>query len=74
MAKISGGITFDVAEIESFSAEVLPAKNGMPKITAKARRDVQRTHAAFCRALQGVGLYEEFITPLSAMMERFKEI
>jgi hypothetical protein len=72
--KISGGITFNVDEIEAVVAAEKKVRNGKPAVSIKARKDLLKTHAAFCRALEAVGLYEQFIAPLSEMMEKFKEV
>jgi hypothetical protein len=69
--RISGGTTFDVGEIEGAEAEPgKKPKNGAPLVSTKDRREAVALLDKFSRALQKIGLYEQFISPLSQIRER----
>jgi uncharacterized ParB-like nuclease family protein len=73
--KISGGMTFDVEEIEAAVAVMpKPKKNGRPVVSAKDRKDCLTVHAKLCRSLMAIGIYDEFIGPLSQIATRLKEL
>lgn len=64
--------SFDPA---SFADE--PAKKpkpGKPTVSVKQRKDCLALLGKLCRALNVVGVYEEFITPLSQIQERLEQI
>jgi hypothetical protein len=73
--KISGGVTFNVAEIEAaVVAPLKPRKNGRPVVSAKDRKDCLAALGKLCRSLQAIGIYDEFIEPLSQITERLKSV
>lgn len=69
--RISGGVTFDVEEIEG-AAEAEPArklKNGAPLVSTKDRKEAVALLDKLGRVLTRIGLYERFISPLSQIRE-----
>jgi hypothetical protein len=73
--KISGGTSFNVNEIESATAvSEKPHRNGQPVVGSKTRKECLALHGKLCRALKAVGIYEEFIEPLSQIIKRLKEV
>lgn len=70
-ARISGGTSFDVEEIEGAEAEPgRKPKNGAPLVSTKDRKEAVKACDALSRWLNKLGVYEEFITPMSAIRER----
>jgi hypothetical protein len=75
VSKISGGTTFNVKEIEAATAVAeRPHRNGKPVVGSKTRKECLALHGKLCRALKAVGIYEEFIEPLSQIIKRLKEV
>lgn len=69
--RISGGVTFDVEEIEGAEAEPgRKPKNGAPLVSTKDRKEAVALLDKLSRALQKVGLYESFVSSLSQIRER----
>jgi predicted transcriptional regulator len=75
VSKISGGTTFNVKELEAATAVAeRPHRNGKPVVGSKTRKECLVLHGKLCRALKAVGIYEEFIEPLSQIIKRLKEV
>jgi hypothetical protein len=73
--RISGGVTFDVGEIERAAKEKKKElKNGQPIVGAKVRKECLSLHGKLCRALQAIGVYDEFIEPLSQIATRLRTL
>jgi hypothetical protein len=67
--------SFDTAKIEA--APPRPeqkAKNGRPTVTVKQRKDCEATLGKLSRELLKLGIYDEFIVPLSQIAERLKQL
>jgi hypothetical protein len=72
---ISGGLTFDVAEIEaSVAVATKPSRNGKPTVSSKDRAEAVKELHAVIRRLQKLGIYDEFIEPLSQIAARIKTL
>lgn len=72
---ISGGTTFDTAEIEAAPESSAPkARNAKPSVSTKQRKECLQLYYKLCRSLQAVGIYDEFIVSLSQIAERLKQI
>jgi ParB-like chromosome segregation protein Spo0J len=74
-AAISGGTSFDTDEIDA--APFRPAskpKNGAPTVTTKQRKDCKDLLGKLIRSLSKLGIYDEFVEPLSQIAERLKQI
>jgi ParB-like chromosome segregation protein Spo0J len=50
------------------------AKNGKPVVTVKQRKDCEATLGKLSRELSKIGIYDEFIVPLSQIAERLKQL
>lgn len=67
--QISGGITFDVEEIEAFVPPEKKAKNGSPVVPTKIRAEAVKTLDVLSRLLQQIDLYEPHIGALSQIRD-----
>lgn len=74
-AKTLRGAAFDPKQLDAQSPrkETKP-RAGKPTVSTKQRKDCLALHAKLCRALQAIGIYDEFITSLSQIAERLKKI
>jgi hypothetical protein len=71
--KISGGTTFNVKEIEAATAVAeRPHRNGQPVISAADRAAAVKEIHTVIRRLEKMGIYNEFIEPLSQILKRVK--
>lgn len=69
--RISGGTSFDVEEIEGAEAEPgKKPKNGAPLVSSKDRKEAVKACDVLIRWLNKLGVYEEFMKPVSAIRER----
>ena len=64
---------FDTKALDEQPARKQP-KPGKPLVSNKQRKDCLRLYARFCRSLAAVGVYDEFIGPLSEIGKRLKQI
>ena len=67
--KISGGISFDPDEIESYK----PPKNGSPKVNQKRLKKLLAMLDELSRGLAEFGLYERNIESLSSLRRQIIE-
>ena len=67
--RISGGTTFDVAEIEAYDPPAKKLRNGAPLIRTKERKEAVRCLDVVSRFLNKVDLYEQHMRSLSAIRE-----
>lgn len=74
-AKETRGPSFDTKKIDSQPArkETKP-RAGKPTVSTEQRKECLALHAKLCRALQAIGIYDEFISHLSQISERLKKI
>lgn len=71
--KISGGTSFDPEEIESAEPPKKPKpKSGKPTISTAGRKAASVALGKLIRALDAIGLYEEFEPSLSQIDERLR--
>lgn len=69
--RISGGTSFDPEEIEGAEAEPgKKPKNGAPLVSSKDRKEAVKACDVLIRWLNKLGVYEEFMKPISAIRER----
>lgn len=69
------GPSFDPDKLEKQPArKATKPRNAKPTVSTKQRKDCLSLHAKFCRALAAVGIYDEFIVPLSQVAERLKQL
>lgn len=74
-AKTLQGAAFDPEKLDKQpTRKTTPARNGKPTVSTKQRKDCLQLHAKLCRSLQAIGIYDEFIVPLSQIIERLKKI
>jgi ParB-like chromosome segregation protein Spo0J len=66
--------SFDVEEIEEEEVAAKPAKNGKPLASSKDRDAARSALSTLCKSLNRLGVYDEFIEPLSQIAERLKQI
>lgn len=73
--RISGGVTFNTEEFEGAEAEPgKKLKNGAPAVATKDRKEAAKLCHALSRSLQKLGVYEEFIAPISQILERIQAL
>ncbi len=65
---------FEPAKLDRQPLSEKPKRSGQPVVSTKDRKDALQTHAKLCRALSKMGIYNEFIIPLSQIAERLKSI
>jgi hypothetical protein len=71
--RISGGITFDPAELDRAPGSK-PPKNGSSVVPGQAKAYALEHASALCRALKKLDLFDEFNGCLSQVMRRVKEL
>lgn len=75
VSKAVKGPEFDTAKLDKQPERKSPKpKNARPVVSTKQRKDCLALHAKLCRALSAIGIYDEFIVPLSQIIERLKQI
>jgi hypothetical protein len=70
---ISGGITFDPAELDAATNEP-PPKSGAPKVDPKVQREAVVSLDKTIRALHKLGLYDRWMLPLGNLRMEIKEL
>lgn len=74
-ARAAAGPSFEPEKLDKQSSRQTPKpKNAKPTISTAQRKECLQLHAKFCRSLNAVGIYDEFIIPLSQIIERLKQI
>lgn len=79
-ARISGGVSFDPAELDtalaiaSRKAAGLKPKNGRSVVSGKDRDLALKTVSQLCRDVRKLGIFDEYSNQLSEMIRRIKSL
>lgn len=72
--KITGGTAFNTDEFDDVPEPPKPSRNGKPVVSSKDRAEATKALGVLIRALNKVGIYDEFVKPLSQLTERLQSI
>lgn len=71
--KATEEVSFDTEELDEQPAAPAP-RNGKPLASSKDRNDAKQALSTLIKKLNRLGIYDEFLEPLSAIAERLKQI